>query len=56
MIRGSSRWAGAGGASTGRAGLAVRIVDMTAAAGTGGLGATVCSTAFWFRAARKKAA
>jgi len=51
MIRGSSRWAGAGGASTGRAGLAVRIVDMTAAAGTGGLGAAVCSIA-----ARKKAA
>lgn len=33
MIRGSSRSGAAGAGSTGRAGLAVRTVDMTAAAG-----------------------
>lgn len=41
MIRGSSRWGVVTGASAGRAGVAVRIVDMTAAAGAGvrGVGA-----------------
>ena len=50
MILGSSRSGAADGASTGRAGLAVRIVDMTAAAGCGAWAWA------WSRAARKNAA